>query len=198
MLEQRSYRLEQWVETNSNEIKRLFGLIIWMGIVRLPKLYLYWSRDEGYNPTFPRSVFSRNRFELLLRFVHFSNNEESDPNNRLSNIIHIIDILNSNFKKYYNPDEMLCVDKSLVPFRGRIMFQQYLKQKRHRYGIKDFKLCGDPGYTYSFQMYTGKEENKLKLNKKIRDKIAGNKSAEVVMSLCKDILGKGHTICIDN
>jgi len=65
-----------------------------------------------------------------------------------------------------------------------------LKQKRHRYGIKVFKLCSGAGYIYSFQIYTGKENN--------RDKIAGNKSSEVVMSLCKDILGKGHIICTDN
>jgi len=66
---------------------------------------------------------SRKRFKSLLRFVHFSNNEENDSNNRLSKIIHIIDILKSNFKKYYNPDEILCIDESLVPFRGRIIFR---------------------------------------------------------------------------
>ncbi|KAL6417637.1 hypothetical protein ACFW04_011818 [Cataglyphis niger] len=118
------------------------------------------------------------------------NNEENDPNNRLSKVAHIIDHLNSNFKKYYNPDEVVCVDESLVPFRGRILFRQYIKQKRHRYGIKVFKLCSGPGYTYSFQIYTGKGEN--------TSEIYGNKSTEIVMALCQDILGKGHTICTDN
>ncbi|XP_050465080.1 piggyBac transposable element-derived protein 4-like, partial [Cataglyphis hispanica] len=134
--ELQSYRLDQWYETNANEIKRFFGLIIWMGLVRLPKIELYWSTYEGYKQALPRTIMSRNRFELLLRFVHFSNNEENDPNNRLSKVAHIIDHLNSNFKKYYNPDEVVCVDESLVPFRGRILFRQYIKQKRHRYGIK--------------------------------------------------------------
>lgn len=133
---------------------------------------------------------SRNRFELLLRFVHFSNNEENDPNNRLIKIIYIIDHLNNNFKKYYNPNEMLCVDESLVPFRGRIVFRQYLKQKRHKYGIKVLKLCSGPGYTYSLQIYTGKDENV--------NRISGNKSSEIVMSLCKYNLGKSYTICADN
>ncbi|XP_050453533.1 piggyBac transposable element-derived protein 4-like [Cataglyphis hispanica] len=188
--ELQSYRLDQWYETNANEIKRFFGLIIWMGLVRLPKIELYWSTYEGYKQALPRTIMSRNRFELLLRFVHFSNNEENDPNNRLSKVAHIIDHLNSNFKKYYNPDEVVCVDESLVPFRGRILFRQYIKQKRHRYGIKVFKLCSGPGYTYSFQIYTGKGEN--------TSEIYGNKSTEIVMALCQDILGKGHTICTDN
>jgi len=52
MSEQRSHHLDKWVETNPNEIKRFFCLIIWMGLVRLPKI-LYWSRNEVYNtPTY--------------------------------------------------------------------------------------------------------------------------------------------------
>ncbi|CAK9801709.1 PiggyBac transposable element-derived protein 4 [Anthophora quadrimaculata] len=188
--EQRSRRLDKWIETNPNEIKRSFGLIIWMGLVRLPKIHLYWSRNEEYHQAFPSTVMSRNRFKLLLRFIHFSNNEENEPSNRLSKIIHIIDILNRSFKEYYNPDEILCVDESLVPFRGRIIFRHNLKQKRHRYGIKIFKLCCGAGYTYSFQIYTGKEKN--------RDKTAGTVSSEIVMTLCKNILGKRHTVCTDN
>ncbi|XP_025266673.1 uncharacterized protein LOC112638721 [Camponotus floridanus] len=156
--ELQSHRLDQWYETNPNEIKRFFGLIIWMGLVRLPKIEF--------------------------------NNEENDPKNRLSKVAPIINHLNSNFKKYYKPDEILCVDESLVPFRGRIVFRQYIKQKRHRYGIKVFKLCSGPGYTYSFRIYTGKDEN--------TNEISGNKSTEIVMALCQDILGKGHTICTDN
>ncbi|KAL6427155.1 hypothetical protein ACFW04_008657 [Cataglyphis niger] len=116
--------------------------------------------------------------------------DENDPNNRLSKITHIIDILNRSFKEYYNPDEILCVDESLVPFRGRIIFRQYLKQKRHRYGIKIFKLCSGAGYTYSFQICTGKEKN--------RDKTAGTVLSEIVMTLCKNILSEGHTVCADN
>lgn len=129
----------------------------------------------------------RNPFELLLRFLHFSNNEENDPKNKVATIINL---LNSNFKKYYKPDEIVCVDESLVPFRGRIVFRQYLKQKRHRYDIKVFKLCNGPGYTYTFQIYTGNDEN---TNKK-----SGNKSNEVAMAFCQYILGKDHTFCTDN
>lgn len=68
-------------------------------------------------------------------------------------------------------------------------FRRYLKHSR-RYGIKVFKLCGGAGYTHSFQTYMGKEKK--------RDKIAGNKSREVVLFLCKNILDEGHTICTDN
>lgn len=46
-----SKRRVKWTPTNKNEIKRLFGLIIWMGMVNLPSLRLYWSQDSSaYNP----------------------------------------------------------------------------------------------------------------------------------------------------
>lgn len=64
-----SHRLGQWYETNANEIKRFFGLIIWMGLVRLPKIDLYWSKYEAYNLTLPRTIMPRN---LIRRTIHWS------------------------------------------------------------------------------------------------------------------------------
>lgn len=47
----------------------------------------------------------------------------------------------------------LCIDESVILFDGRLLFRQYLKNKRHRYGIKIFKLCVYDG----FRTYAGKE-----------------------------------------
>jgi len=132
-----SRRINKWVPTNKNEIERLFGaFIIWMGLVKYPAIYLYWSRDPQYYHPFPHKVMSRNRFKILLRMLHFCNNETADVTNRLYKIQPIIDELKRNFKKYYHPTEVICIDESMIPFRGRIIFRQYLKQKKHKYGIK--------------------------------------------------------------
>nr|XP_033335543.1 piggyBac transposable element-derived protein 4-like [Megalopta genalis] len=144
-------RLAKWTETSKSEIKRLLGLVLWMGLVKLPAIHHYWSNDPAYLQTFPRAVMSRNRFELLLRMLHFADNKNDNGSNRLYKIQPIIDILETNYKKYYNPTEDICIDESLIPFRGRIVFRQYLKQKRHKYGIKIFKLCCGSGYTYAFR-----------------------------------------------
>lgn len=179
------HRLKEWIPTNKNEIKQLFGLIIWMGLVKLPNIQLYWSKDVAYTQSIPRRVMSRNRFEILLRMLHFSNDEEADENDRLSKIRTLIDMLNENFKKYYDPDEIVCVDESLVPFHGRI-FKQHLKLKEHKNGVKIVKLCCGPGYTYNFCVYGGKSVD------------AKSTPTNIIMSLCKDILGKGHTVYINN
>lgn len=180
-------RLAKWTQTNESEIKRFFGLILWMGLVKLPAIYQYWSNDPAYIQTFPKKVMSRNRFELLLRMLHFVDNKNSNGSNRLFKIQPIIDTLETNFRKYYNPTEDICIDESLIPFRGRIIFRQYLKQKRHKYGIKIFKLCCGSGYTYALRVYTGKSLEK-----------ENTTPTNIVMSLCKDLFDKGHTLYTDN
>ncbi|XP_022837335.1 piggyBac transposable element-derived protein 4-like [Spodoptera litura] len=74
----------------------------------------------------------------------------------------------------------------MVPFRGRIIFRQYNKQKRHKYGIKEFKLCTIPGYTYKVKVYAGKNDD------------VHNTPTNVVMSLCEDRFERGHTLFTDN
>lgn len=49
----------------------------------------------------------------------------------------------------------------MIPFRGRLLFRQYIPDKRHKYGIKVFKICDTTGYTYSVEIYTGKTDRML-------------------------------------
>lgn len=182
-----SERCNKWVPTDKNEIKRFFGLILWMGLVKLPSLSLYWSQDPMFGHTFPQKIMCRDRFQILLRMLHFADNTKVDASNRMSKVEFVLNELNSNFKKYYDPTEMLCIDESIIPFRGRIVFRQYMKQKRHRYGIKIFKLCCTNNYTYSYRVYTGKTLDKEYIT-----------PTNIVLNLCEDLFEKGHTLCTDN
>ena len=100
-------RLHKWVPANKNRIKRMFGLILWMGLVKLPSMHLYWSQDPLFAQTFPRKIMSRDRFDILLRMLHFADNTVVDASDRLSKVQIIIDELNKNCKKYYDPPEVL-------------------------------------------------------------------------------------------
>ena len=59
-----AHRLIKWRETNKSEIKRFFGLILWMGLVKLPAIHQYWSNDPALFKRFSKKVMSRYRFEL--------------------------------------------------------------------------------------------------------------------------------------
>lgn len=78
------------------------------------------------------------------------------------------------------------LDESMVPFRGRLSFCQYIPSKAHSYGIKLFKLCDSQGYTYAVEIYAGKRDVKIGL------------AADVVLRLCEPYLNQGRTVCTDN
>ncbi|XP_060807395.1 uncharacterized protein LOC106135789 [Amyelois transitella] len=86
------------------------------------------------------------------------------------------------------PDEYLTVDETMVAFRGRIKFMQYIPGKRHKYGIKLFKICGDDGYTFDLIVYEGKKGPERQQNL----------SKNVVMELSTKFLDAGRSIITDN
>lgn len=180
-------RIRNWSPTNLPEMKSFFALILFMGLVKLPKLSDYWSKDEITGHRFAATIMSRNRFELLLQMLHFSQHDDAHKSDRLHRIRSLLYVMNTNFAKHYTPAEDICIDESVVPFRGRLIFRQYNKQKRHKYGIKEFKLCTLPGYTYKINVYAGKENDQVNTT-----------PANVVMSLCSGLLNKGHTLYTDN
>lgn len=59
-------RMNQWIPTDPEEIKKFFGLMIWMGLVPLGRMEDYWETKGIYKMALPRSVMSRNRFQALL------------------------------------------------------------------------------------------------------------------------------------
>lgn len=180
-------RVRNWVPTDIYEMKRFFGLLLHMGIVRMPNISDYWSQEEMFKNAFVPSIMSRNRFELLLRMVHFADNDENVNNDRLHKIQGLLDRILHNFQTAFEPPELICIDESLIPFRGRLIMRQYIKGKRHKYGIKLFKLCCSGGYTYNIHIYAGRNLDRERTT-----------PTGVVMRLSEPLLNCGRTLVTDN
>ena len=104
----------------------------------------------------------RNRYQLLNAFLHFNKNdlriargeEGYDPLLKVRPLINIID---PRYLSAYAPDKELSIDESMIKFKGRIFFRQYLPAKPTMWGIKTFALCeSNTGYGLKFMVYTGK------------------------------------------
>ena len=61
------------------EIKAALGMILKVGIISLPSLPLYWSTKWPFQFPSLTSFMSRNLFQLILKFLHFNNNENQIP-----------------------------------------------------------------------------------------------------------------------
>ena len=73
-------RAHKWIDTTVVEMLQFIGIILHMGIVRLPKIADYWkTRGETarlYMQDFYRGLMVRDRFQIMLRFWYYG--EEDD------------------------------------------------------------------------------------------------------------------------
>lgn len=184
----RSSRLTRWVDTNNSEMRVFLGLLLHMGPCSFPSIEHYWNKDVMYEMRFWKSVMGRNRFQLLLRFWHFADNSLPSEN-RLRKINPVLSHLNEVMRKNYIPDKSLCIDESLVAWRGRLFFRQYIKNKKHKYGVKFYELCESNGLVLRIKIYCGKSEPV--------DRAVGH-AAEVVLHLMDEFLDKGYVLYTDN
>ena len=125
---------------NADEYWNFMALHMLMGIHKLPEMRNYWSKNELMHSPIFKEKMSRNRFFEILRTLHFSNNRFPNPNNRFWKLGNFLENLLCKFKNSINAGEYLCVDESLVGYKGRLSFRQYIPNKRCRFGVKFFVL----------------------------------------------------------
>ncbi|EPB69401.1 transposase, IS4 family [Ancylostoma ceylanicum] len=179
---------EAFVPTNNLEMKQFLGIIIQMGFVRLPKLEDYWSTSaEIGGNAICGSIMPRKRFYSLMKSLHLVDNGKNNTS-KTYKIDDFMKLFISNCQRLLIPGKDVCIDESLIPFRGRLKFRQYIPSKKHKYGIKVFKVCSQHGYTYDMKIYAGKEDQPR----------AGSVAEDVVLKLMENLLGKGRTLYTDN
>ena len=89
----------------------------------------------------------------------------------------------------YTPERQLAIDKTLIKFKGKIHFRQFIPIKPGRFRIKAFTLAeSSSGYVLNSKIYTGKENSEIQ-----RD--LGRKA---VMPVMQPYLDKGFSAFMDN
>lgn len=146
------------LNTTPKEIEQLVGILMTMGIVKMPNTRMYWSSHSRYSPV--ADVMSRNRFEQLRKYLHFTNNDDqkSSGHPEYDKLFKVRPLLNRLKEKMAElpPEERHSVDEQIIPFKGRSYLKQYLRNKPHKWGFKCFMRAGSSGLMYDFEIYTGK------------------------------------------
>ena len=90
-------------------------MIFVTGVVRKLKLELYWSTIGIFQtPIFPQTM-SRNRFQLIQKYLHFNDNNAAGPNEGLFyKICTILVIVVNNFRTTYMPDREISLDEVAI------------------------------------------------------------------------------------
>ncbi|KAF8785039.1 PiggyBac transposable element-derived protein like [Argiope bruennichi] len=192
-----SSRSHNWKDMDSSEIRVFLALLILQGILQKPIQKLYWSQIPYFYTPFFGQIMSERRFALLMKFLHFTNNATIDTSNHpqpgLRKIYEVYEALNRKFKSSYIPECEVTVDESLLLYKGRLVFKQYLPKKKSKFGVKFYQLCeSSTGYIWNSLVYTGRDMP-LWQN-------ANNYSSttNIVMTLMENLLGKGYCVTLDN
>ncbi|KAL6419646.1 hypothetical protein ACFW04_011300 [Cataglyphis niger] len=156
------------------------------------RLSEYWSRDKLLKSDIFTDIMSRDRYLTILQKLHFVNHNEKSSD-RLHKISSVCNKLQKSFKDSFSPFQNLCIDESLLLFKGRLSFKQYIPSKRSRFGIKTYVLCDcKTGYVLDVNIYAGSETRITEDTPEI------GKTGNIVLTLLKPYLGKGHTLYVDN
>ena len=185
-----SSRMHQqaWQSVTRDEMNTFIGILLIMGVVQLPEIRLYWSTNDMYANARIKNAMKRDRFLSILKFLHFSDNTTARTEDRLHKIRNIVETIVDTFKSSIKPGKNIVIDESMVPWRGRLGFRQYIPGKRHKYGVKLYKLCLPEGYTYNIEIYAGKNETIIEKSH----------SHDVVMRLLNGLLFEGRILFIDS
>ena len=158
---QNSY-IKHWTQVTVTEIKKFIGVLLLMGIIYKPTTHMYWSTDELYSTPIFSEVMNRDHFHLLSKFLHFNDNKDpgydpkDDNRDRLHKVRPFLDLMRMQMRTVYSPGRELSVDESLVLFKGRLHFKQFIRTKRARFGIKLYELTTSQGITFDMLVYCGK------------------------------------------
>ena len=139
---------------------------------------------------------SSRRFELIMRFLHLNDSasqpQRGEPSfDKLYKVRPFMTLVLQNFKDNYIPSQQLSIDESMISYKDRLSFIQYLPKKPHKWGMKAWVLADSlNGYLWGWKLYTGKDGSSG----------GPGLAHRVVMDLADDqrLEGKGYLIYTDN
>ncbi|XP_051167290.1 piggyBac transposable element-derived protein 4-like [Leptopilina boulardi] len=183
-------------ELSIDELRAWIGMLILMGIHRLPQQKNFWSTDPALRVDFIANIMTRDRFSKIAEILHLNDNnkvlEKSDPNyDRLFKVRPLVDHLNKKAQEIYSPSKVLAVDESMIKFKGRSSLKQYMPMKPIKRGYKVWCLAdSQSSYILKFEIYTGKSTDSQKSQETLGER--------VVTNLTKDLRGSKSLVAFDN
>lgn len=76
--------------------------------------------------------------------------DQNIPTDRLCKIRFLINYFNNKINCIYYPNKEFSLDESMILWRGRLIFRQYIQNKRYKYGIKLYMLTEPNGLILKF------------------------------------------------
>lgn len=119
-----------WREVMPLEMVKFIALLLYMGVLELPRLHMYWSTSPLLSGLLPSKIMSRRRFTSILAMIHVSDpwlNSATAP--KLGKVLWLLDHINERSANFFQPHRNLSVDERMVKSKARSGIRQYMKDK---------------------------------------------------------------------
>lgn len=185
-------RLQNWREVSVAEMYVFLAVTFLFTRNKHLDIQELWSTDPLLQcPIFSKTM-SRNRYTTILGLLSFSA-PNTVSSNILKDLLPILKHVKKTFKCSFTPYRDLCVDESIMPFKGYISIKQYIPNKRNRFGIKLFILCDvKTRYIIDFIIYCGAR------TQIIVDPENLGLTGGVVTTLLQDLMQANRRVYMDN
>lgn len=176
----------------SEEVQHFLAVCLLGGSIKFSVVRDMFSNNPLYYHPIAGHIMSGRRFEKLCRWFSVEYANDTNPLvGPMNKLYPVFDLLIQNFQKSYSPEENLSLDESLLLHRRRLVWRQYIKGKKAKYGMKFYELCTHDGYVLNVDMYKGKQTSSA-----VEEGVS--KVDNIVLTLMKPFLNKGHSLYMDN
>ncbi len=152
---------------NKSTIRSFLGLLIIMDLHQLPWLRDYWSRNKIFYTVVVADVMSSDEFYRMFTAFHLSDKRKQDQFDKSSiqcklfKVFDFISLLKRNFQENFILRTNVCIDESMIKFKGRSSLKQYMPSKPIKLGYRVWCLADSSiEYLYNFDIYCSKEEDR--------------------------------------
>ena len=129
--------ITDWQSVSVSEVWSFLGVVILMGIYRLPRIRNYWSKDRLLGISAVQEFMSLSRFWALWSNLHVVDNQSIEVGGGVSRKVKpVLNTLSRIFLSSYNPGQELSVDEGMVKYTGRAGGKVVMPKKPIRKGFK--------------------------------------------------------------
>ena len=139
-----------------DEIKFFFAILIVSGYAQLPSKALFWNSNDDLRNNAVYMAMRRNRFDHIMRILHFSDNIEINPDDKYTKLRPLISSLQQKFMLHFVSSQHIFHDEAMVEYFGKHSCKQAIRNKPIRFGYNVWCQNNPSGYLLSFDPYQGK------------------------------------------
>ena len=120
----------------ADNILTSIGVMYLTGYLNPAHKLLYWEDRLDVQNLFVKNAISRNKFISVLRYIYFSEDADSDPNDAFWKVRPLISHIINKARELIEQPEWVCVDESMVRYFGPHPLKQCIQEKPERYNYQ--------------------------------------------------------------